>query len=192
VEASGLIVPRWARVSAVTAPVLLLVTATAADSLTTTGHNPIRQTLSVLAASDRAEWVMSAGIALSAGCLIAVGLGLFMVRPIARVVLVGGGASGVAVAALPITLTTTLHLTATCISAFLLALWPALSVSRSRAAPAALRMPAAIAASSTLFLLLGWTAYETQGGGLLGLAERVTVVAELVWPAVVVVSARFR
>lgn len=183
--------PRWALLSATAAPIVLLVTALVADELASAGYNPLQQTISVLAAAGRTEWLMTAGIAVSAGCLIIVGLGLSMVRKVARVVLIAGGAFGVLVAAFPVTMTTTLHLSATFASAFLLALWPALALSRSKSAPWALKTPVTIAGSLMLFALLGWTAYETQGGTLLGLAERITVVTELAWPAVVVATARF-
>lgn len=179
-------------VSAAASPLVMLVAAIAAGALATAGYNPIRQTISVLAAAGRSEWVMSTGIALSAGCLVLVGLGLFTIRPLARVALATGGACGAAVAVLPVTMVTTLHLTVTFVSALLLALWPALAISKAETAPAGVKLPFVVAGSVILFGLLAWTAYETQGGALLGLAERVTAIAELGWPAVVVATARFR
>jgi hypothetical protein len=107
-------------------------------------------------------------------------------------VLAAGGLFGVGVALFPVSAATTAHLATTCISAFLLALWPALAVTRARQAPLIVRMPTSLSASILLFVLLGWTVYETQGGSLLGIAERVSVLAELLWPAIVVAAVHFR
>jgi hypothetical membrane protein len=185
-------IPRWALISAGAAPIALLATAVVARTLATADYNPVRQTLSVLAAAGRSEWVMTFGIGFSAACLVVTGLGLVMVRPVARFVLAAGGLFGVGVALFPVSEATTVHLATTCISAFLLALWPAVAMTREKHAPFIMRIPVALSASIVLFVLLGWTVFETQGGSLLGIAERVTVLAELVWPAIVVVAVRFR
>jgi hypothetical membrane protein len=177
--------------SAGAAPIALLATAVVARSLATADYNPVRQTLSVLAAAGRSEWVMTFGIGFSAACLVVTGLGLVMVRPVARFVLAAGGLFGIGVALFPVSEATTAHLATTCISAFLLAVWPVLAMTRERHAPFIMRAPAALSASIALFVLLGWTVYETQGGTLLGIAERVSVLAEMIWPAIVVVAVRF-
>jgi len=36
--------------------------------------------------------------------------------------------------------------------------------------------------------LLAWVLYEADQGGLLGLSERVVIFAEMIWPAIVVIS----
>jgi hypothetical membrane protein len=185
-------IPRWALISAGAAPIALLATAVVARTLATADYNPVRQTLSVLAAAGRSEWVMTVGIGFSAACLVVTGLGLVMVRPAARFVLATGGLFGVGVALFPVTEAATVHLATTCISAFLLALWPAVAMTKEKHAPFIMRTPVALSASIALFVLLGWTVFETQGGSLLGIAERVTVLAELVWPAIVVAAVRFR
>ena len=185
-------IPRWALVSAGAAPIALLATAVIARALATADYNPVEQTLSVLAAAGRSEGVMTFGIGFSAACLVVTSLGLVMVRPVARAVLAAGGLFGIGVAVFPVSAATTLHLTTTCISAFFLALWPALAMTRARQAPLIVRMPTSLSATVLLFVLLGWTVYETQGGSLLGIAERVSVLAELVWPAIVVAAVHFR
>lgn len=134
------------------------------------------------------SFVLSA--VLSAVCQIGTAAGLQVLRPLARAALAFAACCGLAAALLPATpaATATAHVRAVTTGAMLLALWPVLAISHM--APPTCRARWAIAASSVLCALLVWVFYEAQDGLILGLAERVTVVAELMWPLVVVVTAR--
>ncbi|MGA4789522.1 DUF998 domain-containing protein [Nocardia sp. AB354] len=55
---------------------MLVVSATAARMSRVRPYDPIAQTMSVLAASGRGEWIMTGGIALSAVCQMSTGWGL--------------------------------------------------------------------------------------------------------------------
>ena len=67
--------------------------------------------------------------------------------------------------------------------------WPAGAWRRGPATPWALKPAAAAAAVVVLFALLFWFGAElVLGAGQVGLAERVTGVAEALWPLAVVLS----
>jgi hypothetical protein len=135
---------------------------------------------------------MTIGIAVSGACQIVTSMGLAGISRPARWALAGAGVCGVAVAFLPVTVAPTPHLIAAGGSAFLFCLWPLLAISRRPTAAATLRPASAVTASIVLCVLLGWTVLETRGGNLLGLAERINFIAEMVWPAIVVVNLRRR
>jgi hypothetical protein len=91
-----------------------------------------------------------------------------------------------------VTVASTPHLIAAGGSAVLFCLWPLLAISHQPTAATTVRPTSAITASITLWALLGWTVFETAGGNLLGVAERINFIAEMVWPLVVVVDLRNR
>jgi hypothetical protein len=174
----------------VVAPLILLVTSIVAAMMADEDYNATRETLSVLATTRGGAWVMTIGIAVSGACQIVTSTGLAGISRPARWALAGAGVCGVAVAFLPVTIAPTPHLIAAGGSAVLFCLWPLLAITREPTAAATLRPAIAIAASIILWVLLGWTVLETGGGNLLGLAERVNFIAEMVWPAVVVANLR--
>jgi hypothetical protein len=61
---------------------------------------------------------------------------------------------------------------------------------RARIGPAVLRVCAAAAVTAVLIALLGWLLFETQGGDMLGLAERLTTAAQTSWPFIVALALR--
>jgi hypothetical protein len=189
---SDVTVPRWALWSSIVAPLILLATSLIAAFMADEDYNATRETLSVLATTSGGAWVMTIGIAVSGACQIVTSVGLAAISRPARWALAGAGLCGVAVAFLPVTIAPTPHLIAAGGSAVLFCLWPLLAISRRPTAAATLRPAVAITASIILWMLLGWTVLETGGGNLLGLAERVNFIAEMVWPAVVVVNLRRR
>jgi len=73
-----------------------------------------------------------------------------------------------------------------------LALVPILSMSSASTTPLVCRPRWALTATLVLCALVLWVYYEANHGVFLGLAERLTAVAELAWPLVVVVFARQR
>jgi len=186
------VVPRWALVSAVGAPVSLLATATVAAQLHTSPYDPISQTMSVLAATGSGAMVMTAGFIMTAACQIVTAAGLYVLSPVPRIVLAFAGCCGLAVAALPVSLDHFVapHLLAAGMGTGMLALWPVLAMSAAAFAPAACQRCWAISASIIFAALLAWVCYEANQGMLLGLAERVAVIGETFWPLAVVATSR--
>lgn len=191
--ATRLSVPWWTVLSAACAPVVLLACATIARSVRIESYNPVSETLSALAADGRGEWVMTAGLAVSAGCQVVTAVGLRVMPLLPRVALALAGCCGLAVAALPDRLgTATAHIAATGLGATLLAIWPLLTVPWARPISWSRRVRWAVAASAILAGLLIWMCYDAWRGIQLGLSERSAATAEMLWPLIVVVSARYR
>lgn len=186
------VVPRWALVSAVGAPVSLLATATVAAELHMFPYDPISQTMSVLASTGSGAMVMTAGFITTAVCQIVTAAGLHVLSLVPRIVLAFAGCCGLAVAALPVSVQQCVapHLLAAAMGTGMLALWPVLAMSGAPFAPAACRRCWAISASIVFAALLLWVCYEANHGMLLGLAERVAVIGETFWPLAVVATSR--
>lgn len=186
-------VPNWAVASAIGAPVALVASSSVATMLPNTPYDPFQQTMSVLAATPRSAPVMTAGFVLTAMFQIATAAGLHVLRPGPRLVLAFAGSCGLAVAALPVSVQgcTVAHLCAAGLGIATLSIWPVIARSGVASGLAACRSCWALSASVVFAALVGWVAWETQRGVDLGLAERVTVVGETLWPLVVVASARW-
>lgn len=184
--------PAWPIASAAAAPLVLVITATLARMDRTSAYDPISQTLSVLAGRGPGDWIMTVGFVVSAGCQIVTAVGLRALRPPPRVALALAGCCGLAVAAFPVTsnATNNAHILATGAGAIVLALWPVLSITTKASAPAIFRARWAIVASLVLTAMLAWVYYEATHGVILGLAERITAVGEMIWPLLVVMAAR--
>lgn len=178
-------VRRSALLSATTAPVVLVATTIIAGIMAPDSYNAVRQTISDLATIAPGGWVMTLGIGLSGALTIVTGLGLHGVRRASRVTLMAAGTCGLLVALIPVDLNESAHLIVAAGNLGLYAVWPLTALSRSGAAPRSLRPAASIAAAGVLLALLGWVLYETQGGDLLGISERLCVTANLIWPMVV-------
>jgi hypothetical protein len=168
----------WAaRVCAVAAPVV--VSAGSGLAAEPPGYDPVRQTFSALAKSG------APGRSVMIGTLLALGLGYVLVaaalpglRPRGRVVLgVGGAAVALAaVLAQPATGDSTGHLVAAGVGWAAFTLFP-LAASGARRGP--------MVAFGVLVALVTWFTVElVTGGPYLGLAQRVTVVAQTAWPLV--------
>ncbi len=82
------------------------------------------------------------------------------------------------------------HLAWTVLAAVSIAVWPALAVRRLPPRPLALSGYGSAAVTVVFAALLGWLFIETQGGGDLGLAERLTTSAQACWPLVVAIALR--
>lgn len=136
---------------------------------------------------------MTAGLAISAGCQIVTAVGLRVLPPLARIALALAGCCGLAVAALPDRLGTAIpHVAATGPAATLLTIWPLLTVPLGRPIGWTRRVRWTVAAFGLLAGLLIWMSYNAWRGTHLGLSERAAATAEMFWPLVVVVSARYR
>jgi hypothetical membrane protein len=186
-------VPWWAVVSGGLAPVLLIGAWLAADAVQPASYSPIRETISVLAgdtATDR--WIMTGTLFLVGGCYLVTAVGLAGVRAPARTLLAVSGLSTIGIAASPEPASgpTPQHLAWTVLAAVSIAVWPALAVRRPPSRPLVLSGYGSAAVTVVSAALLGWLFIEAQGGGHLGLAERLTTSAQACWPFVVVLALR--
>jgi hypothetical protein len=186
-------VPRWALVTAVGAPVLMIGGWTVAAALQPAGFDPVVDTISALAARDAAHrWLMTAAFYGVGACHLGTALALRPAAVPGRVLLAVAGAATIGVAAAPLPAGdggSTAHTVAAGVSLVTLAVWPALA-GHPRAG-AALRRRVAIPAAVGLLGLVGWFFVELVGDtGRVGLSERVAAGAEALWPLTTVLAAR--
>ncbi len=184
-------IPWWAVGSATAAPVVLGVGLTLAQSRQPSGYDPIRDTISALASHGAADrWVMTSALAGLGVCHIITAAGLRPARASGRMVFAGGGVATVMVAvfAQPAHGSSRAHTAAATVALTALAVWPLFAARRGLGAPLLTR-PVSAAASVVLLGLVTWFAADLHGG-LRGLAERVAVGAEALWPLAVVITTR--
>ncbi|MEV4121438.1 DUF998 domain-containing protein [Micromonospora sp. NPDC049645] len=191
-------VPRWALLSAGGAPLFLVGGWTLAQAAQPDGFDPVRQTISALAASGADHrWIMTIGLAGLGLCHLATALGLVSAAPAGRGLLALGGLATLVVVAFPQNPTgdSTTHAVAAGVAFGALAVWPALAVPR-RAAPAFHRDSSArvrragFATAAVLLGLIGWFAVEFfTDGAWIGLTERLVAAAEAVAPLAAVLTA---
>ncbi|MFI6270937.1 DUF998 domain-containing protein [Micromonospora zamorensis] len=206
-------VPRWALLSAAGAPLFLIGGWTLAQAAQPDGFDPIRQTISALAAADADHrWIMTVGLAGLGICHLATALGLVTAAPAGRGLLALGGLATVVLVAFPQHPGggSTTHVVAAGVAFVALAVWPALAVPHRaaptvprRAAPSLDRVRrdppdgsaprvrwAALAVTAVLLGLLGWFAVEFfTDGPRIGLTERLVAAAEAVVPLAAVLAA---
>lgn len=189
-------VPWWGLASAVAAPVLLVGGWTWAQAVQPAPFDPVRQTISALAATGAPHrGVMTVALL---GLGVAHTTTALALRPAAtagRLTLAVGGVATVLVALVPLPSpsgSAAAH-TAAASSAFAaLALWPAPAARTRPGTPVTLRPPTAVAATVALGLLVGWLLLELRSGGpAIGLSERVAAAAQALWPLAVVLSCRW-
>ncbi|TQJ21783.1 uncharacterized protein DUF998 [Micromonospora sp. A202] len=198
-------VPRWALLSAAGAPLFLIGGWTLAQAAQSDEFDPVRQTISALAAADADQrWIMTVGLAGLGICHLATALGLVVAAPAGRGLLALGGLATLVLVAFPQHPGggSTTHVVAAGVAFVALAVWPALAVPR-RAAPSlgrARRDPpggsaprvrwTALAVTAALLGLLGWFAVEFfTDGAWIGLTERLVAAAEAVVPLAAVLAA---
>ena len=184
-------IPWWALASAGAAPVLLVGGWTAAAARQPRGYDPIRDTISALAARGATDrWVMTTALAGLGVCHVLTAAGLAPARPLGRVVLASGGVATVLVAAFPQPVhgNSGAHTVAATAAFTALATWPAFAAHRRGNAPLLTRRVSA-SASLVLLGLVVWFAAELHGGQR-GLAERAAAGAQALWPLAVVVTTR--
>jgi hypothetical protein len=155
-------------------------------------YNPVKQTISVLAADNSAAyWALTGTLIALGACHLATAAGLRAAAPLGRLALGGGGVSAMLLAFFPAPASggSLSHGSVVTVGFALLALWPVLACRRRRAgAPWGLRpVPSSVV---TVLLLAGavWFVVENQRHGPAGVAERVVAAGTAVWPVVVVVS----
>jgi hypothetical membrane protein len=184
-------VARWAVVSAVASPVLLIGGWAIAEVRQPPGYNPIRDTISALAASGASDrWLMTSALAGLGVCHMVTALGLRPARDAGRAVLACGGAATVLVATFPQPAhgNSVAHTIAATIAFIALGGWPIFAARRRPCAPLLTRTASTIATVGLLSLVV-WFAAEIHGGER-GLAERAAASAQALWPLAVVLTTR--
>jgi len=184
--------PLWAVVSAGLSPVLATGGWLVADALQPASYSPLRKTISVLAGyggTDR--WVMTGALFLVGGCDLVAAAGLSGVRASARVLLVIAGMASIGIAASPEPAvgSTPQHLAWTALGAVAIAVFPAFTA-RASPRPRILNRNGSAAVTAVFLALLAWLVAETQGGSVLGLAERLTTSVQASWPFIVALALR--
>ena len=155
---------QWAVVSAGAAPLALMGGWSVAAARQPAGYEPVRDTISALAARDATDsWITTTGLAVLGICHIVTAGGLNEAGVTARALLAVGGAATIVVAAQPQPAAG--HVPAVTVGFVALGLWPAVSLIPDR------RVSRAV--TSIFVALLGWLGVEIHGGHLLGLSERV-------------------
>ncbi|WP_410814212.1 DUF998 domain-containing protein [Micromonospora sp. 067-2] len=200
-------VPRWTLLSAGAAPLFLIGGWTLAQAARPDGFDPVRQTISALAATDADHrWIMTLGLAGLGLCHLITALGLVTAATAGRGLLALGGLATLVVAAFPQRPAggSTTHAVAAGVAFVALALWPALAVSHGLSPfdrrghrhppdgsrPSGRARGAALAGAAVLLGLVGWFAVELFSGGTrIGLAERLAAGAEAVVPLAAVLAA---
>jgi hypothetical membrane protein len=186
-------IPAWTVASAALAPALLVGGWLMAGALQPPSYSPMQQTMSDLAGQAATDpWVMTVALFGVGGCQLATGIGLTRVQLPARMLLIVAGLSTVGVAASPEAATgaTPRHLlfAVSCVVATLV--WPVFVMERDPARPRILSIYSSLVVTAVFAALSGWLLITTQGGGDLGLAERLTSLAQSLWPLVVVLALR--
>jgi hypothetical protein len=183
-------IPWWAKVSSAAAPVALIGGWTLAGARQRQPYDPVRDTISALAARGATDrWIMTSALAALGACHVVTAAGLGPARTRGRVVLGSGGVATIAVATFPQqgSGASPAHTAAAGVAFLALGAWPALAA-RSESRVPSLGRGASAAATLALLSLVGWFAAERDGARR-GLAERSAAGAEALWPLVVVLAA---
>lgn len=177
---------------AAVAPVVLVLGGVAAELAQPPGtYDAVGQTVSTLAgrgATDR--WIMATTLAAVGALYVLVALGLRTVPRTACLVLGGGGIAVVvaALAAQPVHGSSTVHMVATVTAAIAFVLWPLPLVGDRTVAPRLRRD--SLVATAAMIVALGWLCAQAWTDGTwLGVAERVLILSQTVWPARVAFAA---
>ena len=178
--------------SAGTAPVLLIGGWTLAQARQPPGYDPIRDTISALAARGATDrWVMTSALLGLGACHVVTAAGLRPARRAGRVLLAAGGVATVMVAAFPqpVRGNSPSHTVAAAAAFIALGAWPAFAGRRRSAAPLLHARRPRSRRPRVLLGLVVWFAAEVHGDQR-GLAERAAAGAQALWPLAVVVTTR--
>jgi Protein of unknown function (DUF998) len=191
---AGRPVPGWAVGTALLAPVVLVGGWLMAGAVQPASYSPMRQTMSVLAghsATDR--WVMTAVLLVVGSCQIATGAGLTAVRMPARILLILTGLSTLGIAATPepVTGPTSRHLAFAVSCVVTTAVWPVLVARRAPAQPWILSVCGGATVTVIFAGLSCWLLIAARdGGGDLGMVERLTSAVQGLFPLAVALALR--
>jgi hypothetical protein len=135
---------------------------------------------------------MTSALVLVGCCNFVAAAGLTGVRLPARILLVVAGLSsiGIAVSPEPVVGSTPQHLAWTSLGEVTIAIWPAFTARRGSPRPLIFSVRGAVIVTAVSIALLGWLIVETQGGSVLGLAERLTSSVQITWPFIVALALR--
>jgi hypothetical protein len=186
-------VPGWAIVSAGLSPAVMTVAWLVADRLQPASYSPLRQTVSVLAGQAGADrWIVTGALFLIGGLHFVTAAGLTGISGRARTLLILAGACSIGIAASPEPAhgSTPQHLAWTALGAVIITIWPAFTARRAPQTPLILSPAGSAAVTAVFAALLGWLIFETQGGGDLGLAERLVSGVQISWPFILAVVLR--
>lgn len=184
-------VPWWSLVSAAAGPILLVGGWTLAESRQPPKYDPVRDTISALAAQGATDrWIMTSALTGLGACYLITAAGLAPANAAGRYVLAVGGAGTVLVAAFPQPAegNSVAHTAAAIVAFVALGAWPACAA-RRRPCPFPLRPKVSALATLALLGLVGWFALDLHGGQR-GVAERLAAAAEALWPLAVVFGSR--
>lgn len=182
-------------VCALTTPVLVVTGSVLAAARQPPGYDPVRHTLSGLAslgATDR--WIMGGTLVVAGIAYVVIALGMTAVSTAARIVLAVAGLA-VALAGMfpqPIGGSSPWHMGSAAVGWIALIVWP-LVVCPRPAAPGLLSRRSTWLVTAVLLTLMLWFFVQLlTGGELLGLSERILLVALTLWPAAVALAHRVR
>ena len=191
---AGCPVPGWAMGTGLLAPVVLVGGWLVAGALQPASYSPMRQTMSMLAGQSGTDrWVMTAALLLVGSCQIATGAGLTGAGMPARVLLIVTGLSTVGIAATPepVTGPTSRHLVFTVGCVVTTAVWPVLVARRGLAQSSILSACGCVAVTVVFAGLSCWLLIAARdGGGDLGMVERLTSAVQGLFPLVVAIALR--
>jgi hypothetical protein len=179
-------VPWWTVMTAGAAPALLVLGFLVAATLQPISYDPLRDTISALAARRTADpWVMTAAIAAVGACYLVTALGLSPARWFGRLALAGGGIATLSIAAFPMPLHgySRPHALAVIAACTTMCAWPMLAAHRQHRVRV-LTIAPNVAASAVTFGLIMWFTFEMNGGQL-GLAERCAAPALWLFPVAI-------
>jgi hypothetical membrane protein len=187
-------VPSWAVGTALLAPTVLIGGWLIAGALQPASYSPMRQTMSVLAGQSGTDrWVMTAALLVVGSCQIATGAGLIAVGKPARVLLILTGLSTLGIAATPEPATgpTVRHLAFAVSCVVTTAVWPVLV---ARRLPARSRILSVYGCATVTVVFAGLSCWlliaARDGGGDLGMVERLTSAVQGLFPLVVALALR--
>ena len=191
---TGRPVSGWAVGTALLAPVVLVGGWLVAGALQPISYSPMRQTMSVLAGhSGTDRWVMTAALLLVGSCQIATGAGLTGIRMPARILLILTGLStlGIAASPEPATGPTPRHLAFAVSCVVTTAVWPILVAWGGPKRSWILSVYSCAMVTVVFAVLSFWLLIAARdGGGDLGLVERLTSAAQGLFPLVVALALR--
>jgi len=185
-------VPWWGYLSSAAAPALLIGGWSVASDLQSRPFDAIAKSVSTLAADGATDrWVMTYALALVGVCDIVTALALRPAARPGRILLAVGGICGIVVAASPQPIiggASVSHIGAATVGCLAMAIWP-VAARRSRSPAFGLRPEVTVWVTAILLTVAAWFLVELlTTGAQIGLAERILLGAETIWPLIVVLT----
>jgi hypothetical membrane protein len=184
-------VPWWTVATALGAPAVLIGGSAIIGIHQPPGYDAVTDTISTLASygADN-RWLLTGALVSVGFCYLMTALGLRPAARPGRLLLALGGISTMMVAVFPQPTvgSSALHLGVAGVGFVALTLWPAAAYQRQRHAPWVLRRVVTLAVTFVLLCILAWFGWSINGGPDPGVAERVVVSAETVWPMLVAIT----